>query len=166
MQTIAERLEDVLHSALIAAYSTAVAEQKELLLPQLTQATQAKFGHYQCNNALKLAKVLGKNPREVAATIIDAIDANEVMDKLEVAGPGFINITLKTPFLEREVEKMMIDDRCGIPIVSEKEKVIVEFSSPNIAKELHVGHLRSTIIGDSIARLLELFLYVYMFLLY
>lgn len=155
MQTIAERLEDSLHSALVAAFGDALSEQHELLRPELTQATQAKFGDYQCNNALKLAKVLGKNPREVAGAIVDAVDAPKMIDGLEIAGPGFINITLKTSFLEKEIEEMMQDSHYGVPKAPEKERVIVEFSSPNIAKELHVGHLRSTIIGDSIARLLE-----------
>jgi len=155
MQTIAKRLEDSLHSALLAAFGKALQEHPEHLQSELTQSTQPKFGHYQCNNAPKLAGILGKNPREVASTIASAIDAPEMIEKLEIAGPGFINITLKTSFLEKEIEEMMRDSHCGVPIASEKDKVIVEFSSPNIAKELHVGHLRSTIIGDSIARLLE-----------
>jgi arginyl-tRNA synthetase len=149
MQTIAQRLEDVFYSAFIAAFGSG-AQRAEL-----TQATQEKFGHYQCNSALKLAKDLSKNPREVASTIIDAVDADELIEKLEIAGPGFINITLKASFLESEIEKLIQDDHYGVPKVANKKQVIVEFSSPNIAKELHVGHLRSTIIGDSIARLLE-----------
>jgi arginyl-tRNA synthetase len=75
--------------------------------------------------------------------------------KVEVAGPGFINITLSVEFLSKEVELMLIDPRLGVPLPEQMQKVIVEFSSPNIAKELHVGHLRSTIIGDCLARLFE-----------
>jgi arginyl-tRNA synthetase len=113
-------------------------------------------GHYQCNSALMLAKKTSKNPREIAQKIIDnAEKENFIFKKLEIAGPGFINITLKDKFLSDELQKMHALDHFGIDKPSKKEKVIVEFSSPNIAKELHVGHLRCTIIGDSIARLFE-----------
>lgn len=158
MQTIAERLQNKIGTVLNEIFGDALQGEKHLLHPELTQATQAKFGHYQCNNALKLAKVLKKNPREVAQEIIAALSPNgdlPIIHKMEIAGPGFINLTLSTEFLEKEMHQLLQDPHLGVPKARENKNVIVEFSSPNIAKELHVGHLRSTIIGDALARLFE-----------
>ncbi|MBS0628819.1 MAG: arginine--tRNA ligase [Verrucomicrobia bacterium] len=153
---IAQRLQEVVERALEKAYGEALADQPQLLKPEITQSTQPQFGHYQCNNALKLGKLLKRDPRQVAQEIIAqlSVDAS-IIRKLEVAGPGFINITLKPEFLEDEIGRLLKDERCGVAAAAEKNRVIVEFSSPNIAKELHVGHLRSTIIGDALARLFE-----------
>jgi arginyl-tRNA synthetase len=120
---------------------------------EITTATQAKFGHYQLNSALKLAKALNKSPRDIAQQISEVKD--ETIASLAIAGPGFINITLSTSFLEKMLLKIKEDPRLGIEKTSDPKRVIVEFSSPNTAKELHVGHLRSTIIGDAIAHLFE-----------
>lgn len=152
METIAGRLETLIAAALEQAFPEAPAK---LLIPEVTQTTQQKFGDYQCNNALKLAKALGRNPREVASQLQELLNGQSWIEKIEIAGPGFLNITLKNAFLATEIEELMTDSHLGVPKVTDPHKVIVEFSSPNIAKELHVGHLRSTIIGDSIARLLE-----------
>ena len=127
---------------------------------EITPCLQEQLGHYQCNSALKLAKNLNINPREVAKKIIsffDLYDADgeKMIDNLEIAGPGFINITLNSEFLSKQLDKALKDVYLGVKLPSRKEKIIVEFSSPNIAKELHVGHLRSTIIGDCIANLFE-----------
>ncbi|NGX39690.1 MAG: Arginine--tRNA ligase [Chlamydiae bacterium] len=154
MQTIAEKLHGEFARALQEAFGAELSAQRPLLEPKISQATQPQFGHYQCNNALELSKALKKNPREIAEVIIKHLDS-PVIEKLEVAGPGFINITLKKDFLAKGIEALLKDSHFGVPMVPEKKRVIVEFSSPNIAKELHVGHLRSTIIGDCIARLLE-----------
>ena len=158
MQTIAKRLQDCLGKAIHSVYASQLEQQTGLLAPEVTQATQSKFGHYQCNNALKLAKVLKKNPREVAEQIVQALSqaesSGEMIERLDIAGPGFINITLKPSFLANELDQCLQDPYLGVT-QAPNERVIVEFSSPNIAKELHVGHLRSTIIGDAIARLLE-----------
>lgn len=156
MLTISERLQEKVEKALERAYGDALSDQPQLLKPEITQSTQPQFGHYQCNNALKLAKVLKRDPRQVAQEIIAELNGDtSIIRKLEVAGPGFINITLKPQFLDSEIEALLKDSHCGVPRAREKKRVIVEFSSPNIAKELHVGHLRSTIIGDAIARLFE-----------
>ncbi|NGX32413.1 MAG: Arginine--tRNA ligase [Candidatus Anoxychlamydiales bacterium] len=117
------------------------------------------FGHYQCNSALKLAKLLKENPKKIAETIISNIDLledeKEIFSEIKIAGPGFINLKLNSDFLACVLNKNQFDPKLGIKKIIKPKKIIVEFSSPNIAKELHVGHLRSTIIGDSIARLFE-----------
>lgn len=135
-------------------------ENVDLALPaEITQTTQVAFGDYQCNSAMKIAKILKGNPRVIAEKIVCTWNGlgKEEIEKLEVAGPGFINITLSSKFLSKELSKIALDSRLGVAQIAKKEKVIVEFSSPNVAKELHVGHLRSTIIGESLARLFEFF---------
>ncbi|MCA1903800.1 MAG: arginine--tRNA ligase [Cyanobacteria bacterium KgW148] len=123
--------------------------------PQVTVAKDPKFGDYQCNDAMGLGKKLGMKPRDVAQKIIDRLQVNDMAEPLTIEGPGFINLRLKLDFINQELTKMLTDDRLGIPLVSQPQRVIVDFSSPNIAKEMHVGHLRSTILGDCIAKILE-----------
>lgn len=127
---------------------------RDLLEPEVVPSTSPQFGHYQCNNALKLAKALKMNPRAVAEKISSSIDMTGI-EKIEIAGPGFINITFLKVFLSEQVTEMVLSPRLGVELPKNPQRVIVEFSSPNIAKELHVGHLRSTIIGDALARLFE-----------
>ena len=123
---------------------------------EITQSTKESFGDYQCNSALKFAKNLSKSPREVASLLIQHLkDPDELIAKTEIAGPGFINIHIKPIKLEQDLLAISKDPRLGIPLPKKREKIICEFSSPNIAKAMHVGHLRSTIIGDSLARLFE-----------
>lgn len=154
MQNISDLLVEKARAAIEAACGPELPD--DLGTPEITQSTQPQFGHYQCNNALKLSKALKQNPREIAQKIISHFDLSKHMIKsIEIAGPGFINITLDPAFLSEEIGEMLQDSRLGVPAPQKKEKIIVEFSSPNTAKELHVGHLRSTIIGDCIARLFE-----------
>ncbi len=121
----------------------------------VTQSTSEQFGHYQCNAAMKLAKSLQMPPRKVAEALLAAVDVADLIERLDVAGPGFINITLKIHDLSQRINQMLQSPKLGIAAPDPKQRVMVEFSSPNVAKELHVGHLRSTIIGDSLARLFE-----------
>lgn len=113
------------------------------------------FGDYQANCAMGAAKAMGTNPRELAAKIVAALDLDGIADKIEIAGPGFINIDLKPEWLGEQIAKAQSDARLQVEQVSAPQNVVIDYSGPNLAKEMHVGHLRSTIIGDSLARLLE-----------
>ncbi len=121
----------------------------------LTQSTRPEFGDYQANGAMGAAKRMGTNPRELAGRIVAAFDGAGMVERLEIAGPGFINIHLAPAFLAARVEAAATDARLGIPASEQPQTVVVDYSAPNLAKEMHVGHLRSTIIGDAVVRALE-----------
>ena len=123
--------------------------------PILVPTKDPKFGDYQANVAMSLAKPLKQKPRDIAQAIVENLDVSDCCQSPEIAGPGFINLTLKTEYLVSQLHNLLTSDRMAIPPAKQPQKVIVDFSSPNIAKEMHVGHLRSTIIGDAIARVLE-----------
>ena len=110
---------------------------------------------YQADLAMGLGKALKRAPREVAAAVVAKLDLQGVSERVEIAGPGFINIILGRDFLEREALALAGDPRLGIPLAASRDKVILDYSAPNVAKEMHVGHLRSTIIGDALGRILE-----------
>ncbi|HVM06940.1 MAG TPA: arginine--tRNA ligase [Acidimicrobiales bacterium] len=123
--------------------------------PVLRRSTQPGFGDFQANAAMALGKRAGRQPRELAQQIVDALDGDDLIAKVEVAGPGFINIWLSDDALGVAARSLLGDpDRLGVDPAEAPETVVIDYSSPNLAKEMHIGHLRSTIIGDSIARVL------------
>jgi len=151
MTSTVELIKIKFNQALVAAFG----EDFATIDPMVVASTNPKFGDYQCNLAMSLTKPLKSNPRAIATQIIDNLIIDEICETPEIAGPGFINLRLKTDYLQVQLQKMLGNERLNIPKVNPNQKMIVDFSSPNIAKEMHVGHLRSTIIGDSIARILE-----------
>jgi arginyl-tRNA synthetase len=162
MLRLAHTLETQLRGAMDRAFPDAAAQAREAgrpLDPQLAPASKPEFGDFQANGALPLAKPLKQAPRQIASAIVEQLQADPSFVELclepVIAGPGFINLTLKPERLTAEVVERLGDPRLGVPAVQGSAPVVVDFSSPNIAKEMHVGHLRSTIIGDSLARVLE-----------
>jgi len=153
MQSLIQLIREQFNHAVRSVFPELSGEEQVEIAP----STQLQFGDYQCNSAMKYAKILGKNPRSIAQSLLEniPISSNSIIGKLEVAGPGFINIWVNPSFAADCLNKLLIDDRLGFSLQKDPQKIIVEFSSPNTAKELHVGHLRSTIIGDSLARLFE-----------
>ena len=151
MNATLAQLKACFDQALIAAFGSELAGTDPILVP----VSNPKFGDYQSNLAMALTKKLGQPPRQIAEAIVQHLQLNDLCEPPTIAGPGFINLRLKTSYLEQQLQQMQTGERLGVALSKQPQRVIVDFSSPNIAKEMHVGHLRSTIIGDSIARVLE-----------
>jgi arginyl-tRNA synthetase len=134
-------------SAIAAALGDEHREADPVLRP-------SQFADVQVNAALALAKKVGMPPREVAAKIVAALDVDGVCDAVEVSGPGFINLTFSSAWLAQLLQEVAADERAGVPL-QERENIPIDYSAPNVAKEMHVGHLRTTVVGDSLARTLE-----------
>lgn len=118
------------------------------------QSAKAQFGDYQANGIMGVAKQLGTNPREFAQKVLDVLDLDGIASKMEIAGPGFINIFLSEAFLAKQADIALADEHLGVTKEAQKT-IVADYSAPNVAKEMHVGHLRSTIIGDAVVRTLE-----------
>ncbi|EMW7170526.1 arginine--tRNA ligase [Vibrio fluvialis] len=118
------------------------------------QSAKPQFGDYQANGVMGVAKLLGTNPREFAQKVIDVLDLDGIASKTEIAGPGFINIFLSEEFLAKQADAALADERLGVAQEAQ-QTIVADYSAPNVAKEMHVGHLRSTIIGDAVVRTLE-----------
>ena len=122
---------------------------------EVTPATDSRFGDYQSNAALILAKQRGENPRALAQRILDAYSPSDICEPPTIAGPGFINFTLKPHAVAQRAAELLQDDRLGVALVESPKKIVIDFGSPNVAKPMHIGHIRSTVIGDSLARIAE-----------
>ena len=124
--------------------------------PAVVKASaRPEFGDYQANGIMGAAKKLKMNPRELATEVLNNLDLSDMAEKVEIAGPGFLNIHLKNEWLADKAESALASDMLGMEKIANPQNVVIDYSAPNLAKEMHVGHLRSTIIGDAIARVLD-----------
>ncbi len=151
MKSTLNELQNRVQAALAAAFGNEYAGTD----PLLVSTNNPKFGDYQANVAMSLAKPLKSNPRAIATQITENLDVTDFCEPPSIAGPGFINFKLKTEYLEQQLKDVQGSDRLGIAKANPSQKIIVDYPSPNIAKEMHVGHLRPAVIGECFARVVE-----------
>ena len=145
-KVIAERFADAL---------TAIGVDPEPYLGLVRPSQDPKFGDFQANFAMPLGKRLGKAPRDVAADIIAHFTYDDLLETPEIAGPGFINLRVKTSILAELAQAEAVDERLGVEKVAKPRKIVLDYSAPNVAKPLHVGHIRSTMIGNALSCILR-----------
>ncbi len=143
-----QALARLMTAALAAAFGPQHADADPLIRP-------SQFADYQSNVALSLAKRLNRPPREIAAELTGHLGSSEIIEKTEVSGPGFINLTLRDDWIAAQATAELGDSRLAVPAAETAQTVVVDYSAPNVAKEMHVGHLRTTVVGDSVVRVLE-----------
>ncbi len=148
---VGQHLEQMVADAVRVALDVEITPDQALVRP----SNPERGGDYQSNAAMSLAKRLGRPSREIGDAIAAAIDPAGVIEPPTVGGPGFVNLRLRTEWLDAQLTGLTTDDRLGVPVAASPERVVVDYSGPNVAKEMHVGHLRATIIGDAIVRLRE-----------
>jgi len=146
---------DTFQSLLAKKLSDALARADLPKAGELAQATDARFGDYQTNAALVLGKQRGENPRVVAEKIVAQLDVSDVCERPTVAGAGFINFTLRQAAVEKQTLDILRDERLGVAKIESPHRIVIDFGSPNVAKPMHVGHIRSTALGDALARVAE-----------